>query len=123
MPSGGYRANGKGPKPGAVYDKTLEKRAMREKTYAFVNEHLTHILTALLERAVGIAIIDKKDDTGEKIYDLPPDPAAAKILLEHAMGKAPESVDVTTGGAQLGIQISEVIALKNKLNASNAGTG
>ena len=91
---------------------------MREKTYAFVNEHLTHILTALLERAVGVAIIDKKDDTGEKIYDLPPDPTAAKILLEHAMGKAPESLDVTSGDKPIAI-LAHV--LSNKRNAKGSG--
>lgn len=105
----------RGPQEGAIYAKTIAKQAMRQRIYDFVNERLDGILESMHEKARGVAIIDKKDDTGERIFDLPPDPVAAKLLIEHAIGKPPEALDITSGGEKLGIQVSEVIAKKNKL--------
>lgn len=95
-----------GSRPGAGRPKgaqTLLKQAMRQRIYDFVSERLDGILESMHEKARGVAIIDKKDDTGERIFDLPPDPVAAKLLIEHAIGKPPEALDITSGDKPIAI--------------------
>lgn len=108
MPSGGPRPNS-GPKKGTHYKKTLEKRAEREIIFSFVSERLAGILEAMHSKAVGCAIIDKKDDTGERIFDLPPDEKAAKLLLEYAYGKPQQYVDITSGGERVALTAQDLI--------------
>ena len=100
MPSGGARLNA-GAKKGLPFAKTLKKRMIRERIQKFVEDNLDPLLQAQLERALGCPIIDKKDDTGERIYDLPPSADSAKLLIEHAAGKAPQSIDITSKGESL----------------------
>ncbi len=100
MPRGGKRPNS-GPQKGVSYNKTIVKRLELEKITSFVSERLTPILQALYEKGVGCAIIDKKDDTGEKIFDLPPNENALRLLLEYGYGKPSQAVDVTSGDEPL----------------------
>lgn len=108
MASGGPRPNS-GPKKGTHFNKTLEKRAEMETIRKFVSERLTGILEAMHNKAVGCAIIDKKDDTGERIFDLPPDEKAAKLLLEYAYGKPQQYVDITSGGEQVAMTAQDLV--------------
>lgn len=100
MPSGGARPNS-GPQKGAIYTKTLEKRLIQERIKEFVSENLDEILFAMKDKAMGCHLIDKSDSDGERIYDLPPDPAAAKLLIEHAAGKPAQAIDVTSKGEKI----------------------
>lgn len=94
---------------GKVLDKTIEKRIEMEVIRSFVSERLTGILEAMHSKAVGCAIIDKKDDTGERIFDLPPDEKAAKLLLEYAYGKPQQYVDITSGGERVALTAQDLI--------------
>ena len=63
-----------------------------------MREKFSAIIDAQVELACGIAIIDKKDDTGERIFDRPPSAEAGKYLSEQTMGKAPQPIDLTSHG-------------------------
>lgn len=108
MGHGGARQGAGFPK-GKLKQKTLEKKAEREIIFSFVSERLTGILEAMHSKAVGCAIIDKKDDTGERIFDLPPDEKAAKLLLEYAYGKPQQYVDITSGGERVALTAQDLI--------------
>lgn len=114
MPSGGKR-------PGAGYPKgrkniqTLEKEAFRAIFMEKMREKFGDVIDAQIELACGIAIIDKKDDTGERIFDRPPSAEAGKYITEQAMGKALQSIDVTTKGRELGALSAEDRARIDKL--------
>lgn len=94
MANGGARPNS-GPKKGAKYKKTLEKEAFRAIFMEKMREKFGDIIDAQIELAKGIAIIDKKDDTGERIFDRPPSAEAGKNLIEQTMGKAPQHIEVS----------------------------
>lgn len=104
MPKGGYRKNAGRPK-GSKDMKTLEKKWFREQFMARMKTEWDSVIDAQIELAKGIAIIDKKDDTGERIFDRPPDSSAGKNLIEQTMGKASDSLDLTSDGKPLKIQI------------------
>lgn len=106
MPRGGARPGSGFPK-GAKAKKTLEKEAFRAIFMERMREKFNDIIDAQIELACGVAIIDKKDDTGERIFDRPPSAEAGKYLTEQAMGKALQSVDVTTGGKEIGVLSAE----------------
>lgn len=91
----------RGPTLGVKYQKTIEAEAIREYWRARLAEEQEPLFQAMLDKAKGCAIIDKKDDTGERIYDLPPDPQAFKVLVEHSIGKPPDKHEITgpKGGA------------------------
>lgn len=95
MPHGGARPNS-GPKPGTIYKPTLEKQAMRVVIQEFVREHLQEILEAQKDRAVGLSY----EGEDGKVYKDKPDPVSAKLLIEHANGKAPESIELSGPGGE-----------------------
>lgn len=49
-------------------------------------------MESMRDKAVGLKFIDAE---GDRVYEDKPDPAAAKLLLEHAIGKAPDSLEVS----------------------------
>lgn len=94
MPRGGYRPGAGKPK-GSKDAKTLEKEAYRAIFMEKMREKFSDVIDAQIELACGIAIIDKKDDTGERIFDRPPSAEAGKFLAEQTMGKAPQRVEMS----------------------------
>lgn len=100
MALGGARPNS-GRKVGSKTKKTLEKLLARDRIREFVTANLDPILEAMKEKALGVTVVDKKDPTGVRVYDLPPDPNAAKLLFEHGIGKPQENLDLTTKGRPL----------------------
>jgi len=84
--NGGKRP-GAGPKWGAKKKKTLEKEWFRQRFMERMKEEWDKVIDAQIELAKGIAIIDKTDDTGERIFDRPPSSDAGKHLMEQTMGK------------------------------------
>lgn len=113
-----------GKRPGAGRPKgkeSLEKEALRKVLQNFVAVHMAEILNGLLERARGCQA-QKKDNQGKDIvYDLPPDPSASKVLLDHSMGKPPESLDLSNKDGSLRDATPEQVARLSKLNASLEG--
>jgi len=97
MPRGGYYPNAHGKK-GMKWKKTLEKEALRKIVFDFVCKNMNPVLQGLLERSLGVQVRKIDSDGKEKIYDLPPDPQAAKTLIEHAIGKAPQTFEAPDGG-------------------------
>lgn len=92
MPRGGARPNS-GPKKGAIFKTTIKKQMIRDRIAAWVEEHLDELLQGLHTRALGCKVL-KTDNKGEEVYiDYPPDPQAAKILIEHAAGKPIQPVE------------------------------
>lgn len=101
MPRGGARPNS-GPAKGTKQYMTLEKEAFRAIFMEKMREKFSAIIDAQVELACGIAIIDKKDDSGERIFDRAPSAEAGKYLSEQTMGKAPQPIDLTSQGDKLG---------------------
>lgn len=93
-----------GKRPGAGRKKgkaNLEHEVMR----AFIREKVIaekeELIDSQLQKARGCWALDKKDGTGDKIYEIPPDPNAFKVLMEHGFGKPRQDVDITSGGKSL----------------------
>lgn len=114
MPKGGARPNS-GPKKGTKQYRTLEKEAFRKIFMEKMREKFEDVIDAQIELACGIAIIDKKDDTGERIFDRPPSAEAGKYLTEQTMGKALQNIDVTSKGNEIGALSHEDRARIDKL--------
>jgi hypothetical protein len=104
----------RGPKKGVKYRCTVEKERIRDAIRSIVEREVREMVERQIDRAKGCAIIDKKDDTGERIYDLPPDPAAFKTLIEQAIGKAPQALDITSDGDRLGFLTPEDVLERMK---------
>jgi len=76
---------------------TIKAQKMREKLVNEVNKELQPILTAQLEAAKGL-YYEKIDLDGViRIYKEKPDINAARYLLDQAIGKAKESVELSGG--------------------------
>lgn len=86
MPGGG-RQPGAGRPKGMKNKSTIETEAFRAYLRQKISEAAEELIEAMVTKAKGCAIIDKKDDTGERIYDLPPDPQAFKVLMDYSHGK------------------------------------
>jgi len=69
------------------------------------------VVGKLYELTQGVEV-EKETLEGDIVYSKPPDPVAAKILMEYRFGKAPQSVDVTSKGESLNIKMN-VIKLAN----------
>jgi hypothetical protein len=94
---GGARS-GAGMKSGTKTKKTIEKEAAQQAIYDWVMERLDDILEGLYQRAVGCEV-EKNTAQGVKIFSEPPNPEAAKILIEHAIGK-PQAKIIHSGDAE-----------------------
>lgn len=122
------RENGKkGGRPvGSVAQKTLEKRAAQELARARITERLLPILDAQIESAIGIShfmLRDPKDGTWARItdpeeivkamnhpkarqgstyliYTKDPNNSAAKDLLDRALDRPKESIDMNVNNAE-----------------------
>lgn len=95
--NGGARPNS-GPVKGTMYRPALEKEALRKVIYTFVEKNSDGILEAMLDKAVGIQL---KEEGQARAYKQAPDPQAAKLLLEYAIGKPKESIDHTSMGEKM----------------------
>ncbi|MFA6158973.1 MAG: hypothetical protein WC763_05140 [Candidatus Paceibacterota bacterium] len=92
----------RGPQKGVKYPKTIEKELIRERIKEFVKEKLDGILEAAWDSAKGHWALDKSDADGTRVYEVPPNPKAIFGLIEHAAGKAPQSLDITSKGERMG---------------------
>ena len=95
----------RGPKKGAVYEKNKDAEQIRLFFRQRISEEKEALVNAMVDKAKGCAIIDKKDDTGERIYDLPPDPQAFKALMEHGIGKPPQPIEGTGEDGELIVKV------------------
>lgn len=80
------------PKPKLPISDAEEKQIVRQVWHDFVKENLKDIMESMRDKAVGLKFIDAE---GDRVYEDKPDPVAAKLLLEHAIGRAPESLEVS----------------------------
>ncbi len=83
---------------------TLEIRQLIDSCVDF-NE----VFSKLYELTKGVEV-QKLTDDGNIVYTKPPDPFAAKILIEHRFGKAPQAIDITSDNKPL---TQNVITLAN----------
>lgn len=93
---GGAR-EGAGRKPGQFNKSTMEVKELLDTTVDF-----TKVAGKLYELSQGIELA-KETAEGIVVYSKPPDAFASKILMEYRFGKAPQSIDVTSGGESLAI--------------------
>lgn len=65
-------------------------------------EGLLRLTLAQFDAAMGIEVHepDAQAIGGQRIYTIPPNPAAAKMILEHRFGRAKETIEVTEKGSQ-----------------------
>ena len=77
--------------------KTLRKEAYREIFLEEMRDEFRPVIRAQVELAKGIAIIDRKDDTGERIFDRPPHDVGMK-LIEQMIGKPKQDAEVEHKG-------------------------
>jgi len=105
MPRGGVRPGAGMPK-GKKCLKTLEREAFRARYIARIAPEWDKIIEAELDLAKGFALIDKKDDTGERIYDRPPSVDAIKNIKAEIMGKPMDSVKLSGEGENGEILVS-----------------
>lgn len=75
---------------GSLSKNTIEKQAIRDKIRNFVGENIGEIMEAMMLKAKG----DKYVFPDGSVRFLDPDPAAAKLLIEHAIGKPAQRVEV-----------------------------
>ncbi len=91
---GGARPNS-GPTKGTKYKPTIEKEMMRERLKELVAKHWDGLIESQIDKAKGIKIEALSRD-GEIYYKDPgPDTFAAKILIEHSVGKPKEQIEMT----------------------------
>ena len=73
--------------------KTLITQKVRERIAARVAEQIDPILDGLINAAIGKIALEKTDTKGRVYYtDVPPDTNAARLLLEHSIGKPKETI-------------------------------
>lgn len=77
----------RGPKKGTLWKSTMEKKAAQQAVYAWVMKRMDSILGGLYERSQGVWVEKQLPNGTTRSFKEPPNPEAAKILLEHAMGK------------------------------------
>jgi hypothetical protein len=83
-----YRSRG-GSRKGIPNKSTSDVRAVIDRV-AKKHGGMDFVFKQLFElvKGVSVNVTDKKGE--EHVYDKPPDPLAAKILLEYRYGKAPQ---------------------------------
>ena len=108
MPHGGARPGAGFPK-GQKARKTIEKELFRQRFMEKMRERWDEIIDAQIDLAKGFALIDKSDDTGNRIFEKAPDASAGKNLMDQTMGRAIERVDVTSDGERIFALPSELI--------------
>lgn len=101
---GGARPNS-GPKKGSHHKKTLEIEAARTALFKRVAKELHAILDAQLDLAKGHLVQEITKEGEKRIYLKSPDRGAAEMLLNQAIGKATEFIDLTSGGKLLQILV------------------
>jgi hypothetical protein len=82
------------PKRGRpIATKTLITQKIRERIAQSVAEKLDPILDGLINAAIGNITLEKTDSRGKVYYtDVPPDTNAARLLLEHTIGRPKETI-------------------------------
>lgn len=96
MALGGKR-KGAGRKTGYRAPHTIETTKMREYFVKRVAEEFEPLMNTQLELAKGIheAVLDK-DGKVVNAYKKMPDPTTLKYLMDQSIGRAKETIDVTT---------------------------
>lgn len=61
-------------------------------------EGLQRVVDLMFDKAMGVTVQepDPQQPGGVRIFEIPPDVAAAKLLFEHRFGRAKETVEVQT---------------------------
>ena len=100
---------GPGLPKGYKFPATLEREAARQIFNEEIRKEWRDIIRAQMELAKGIAVIDKTDSGGERIFDRPPSEGAGKNLMEQYIGKLPTDIDVMSGGEKLAAPIIQYL--------------
>ncbi len=105
---GGARAGAGAP----MSPRTLETQKMRELMLKQLKPRAKELFDALIDSAIGLRVVKEVDGGEEFVYSKAPDVNAARLLLEHTVGKPKETVQHQGG--------LSVLALIRSLNESNA---
>lgn len=90
-----------GKQPGAGRPKGSygpEKKAevlIRQEIKKFVADRIPQLLEAAYDSAKGHWALDKSDADGTRVYEVSPNPKSIFGLIEHAAGKATETVELS----------------------------
>lgn len=97
---GGKRANS-GTKKGSKHKKTIEQEEARKILRDLVFAELRPIVMAQIDAAKGL-YVEEIDKFGKvRRYQKEPDKQAAQLLIEHAMGRPPNSLQLPPGNGEL----------------------
>lgn len=107
MAKGGWKnpasiTNGKlGGRP--VGSSTLLAQQMKEEFVRRAHADAQDLYNALVDAAKGCWVKEVDKKTGEEnIYQRPPDVAALREIHDRVYGKAPQGIDLTSGGEKIG---------------------
>src|SRR5574343_2096608 len=103
----------RGPKKGSKYKCTQEAAMFRDYLRKKMLEAKAEIVESMIQKAKGCPIIDKKDETGERIFDLPPDSRAFDSICDQAFGKVPQPIE---GSGEDGEFLHKVIATQEQIS-------
>lgn len=101
MAGKGGKIPGQGRKKGSRNVVTVEIKDMIDRVSRAREKDgeagMARVIDAMFERAIGVTVRepDARAPGGERVYEVAPDVAAAKLLIEMRHGKAKESVEVT----------------------------
>lgn len=87
-----------GRPPGSVGQNTVKSQAMRAKLLELVEKEFGPIVQANIDLATGIVVHQKVKVKGkeyDRYYTLKPDAQAQKYILDQAVGKAKETLEVS----------------------------
>jgi len=99
MPRNSALQRSKAGRPkGSVSGNTLRAQKMREHLQKKVEEEFGPIIQAQIDLATGVVIQQKvklKNKTIDRYYTMKPDANAAKYILDQAIGRAKETLEVS----------------------------
>lgn len=112
MAKGGKQPGAGRPK-GTLSPKNLEIAKAREYLTQRVVSELEPMISSHIELAKGIWMEELDPTTGERrrVYKKAPDTRAAEYLVDQAIGKASQAIDVTSKGEQIVTASPEAIKL------------
>lgn len=101
MAGSGGKRSGAGRKRGVRNKETVLKEQTLHRAMDLVAKKRSgykELIEALWQVAVGVEVMKVDREGKEIVFSQPPDPLAAKTLLEFRFGKAPQSTTLTAEG-------------------------
>jgi hypothetical protein len=72
-----------------------EREAMKTIMVKHMKKNIKPVLDAVTKRALGLKMLRRTGAGREEVYTQEPNIDAAKVLIEHAVGKPKEALEVT----------------------------